>query len=555
MNKIIRCAIYTRKSTEEGLEQDFNSLDAQREAGESYIKSQKHEGWEILLEKYDDGGYSGGNIERPGLKQLMADIAAGKIDIVVVYKVDRLSRSLCDFAKLIEIFDTNKVSFVSVTQQFNTTTSMGRLTLNILLSFAQFEREVTGERIRDKFRASKEKGMWMGGFIPLGYNVKNRKLLVNEKEAELVKYIFSEYLKLGSVDKLRRKLEREGYRNKSWITAHGKPTGGGALSKMALYAILANLLYIGKVAHKNKGKVYDGQHAAIIDKEFFNKVQKKISSYRSPNSGKMQPTKYLLQGKCYDINNKLFTTTYTKKLSNSKSYGYYHNVHTNHRIGKAALDKIVIQAIQSSLVEERCWLEFLSDSPLLHRQQILYKLQQLIWNFNTFPHNLQLSIGKQIIERVTILNNSIAIRVSKNLDTLASHEIASPTVAPPIGDLIPDLNMAEDYLEITVPISFKQCGKRKIAFDQSGKVADIIQEDRSDMTMIKALTKSYRWNKLLESGEAKSITEIAALEGLDRCRVAKIINLIFLPPKMVTSILSGTQDPNLRMHHLLGKVS
>ena len=250
-----RCAIYTRKSSEEGLEQEFNSLDAQREACEAYVRSQRHEGWTALATRYDDGGISGGTLERPALQRLLADVRAGRLDLVVVYKVDRLTRSLADFAKIVEIFDAAGVSFVSVTQQFNTTTSMGRLTLNMLLSFAQFEREVTGERIRDKVAASKRKGMWMGGTVPLGYDVRDRKLVVNEAEAATVRRIYADYLALGSVRVLEERLGAEGVVGKS-----GRPLGRGALFHM-----LRNRVYRGEVA--DKGVVYPGEHAAIVDAE------------------------------------------------------------------------------------------------------------------------------------------------------------------------------------------------------------------------------------------------------------------------------------------------
>jgi site-specific DNA recombinase len=246
----IRCAIYTRKSSEEGLEQSFNSLHAQREACEAYVLSQRHEGWQLLATKYDDGGFSGGNMERPGLRKLLDDIASKKIDTVVVYKVDRLTRALSDFARIVETFDQQGVSFVSVTQQFNTTTSMGRLTLNVLLSFAQFEREVTGERIRDKVAASKKKGMWMGGHVPKGYDWIDRQLVVNPEEAEAVQKIFLGYLKWRCVRRLSEDLKRSGIRSKEWISATGRKRGGAILSRGSLYHTLNNPIYIGKVAHQ-----------------------------------------------------------------------------------------------------------------------------------------------------------------------------------------------------------------------------------------------------------------------------------------------------------------
>ena len=261
MKPPIRCAIYTRKSSEEGLEQSFNSLDAQREACEAYIKSQHHEGWQAIATQYDDGGFSGGNMERPALKQLMADIHAGKVSVVVVYKVDRLTRSLADFAKIVEQFDKSGVSFVSVTQQFNTTTSMGRLTLNVLLSFAQFEREVTGERIRDKIAASKKKGMWMGGTVPLGYTAQDRKLVVNEPEAATVRTIFNEFLRLGSVHRLQQWLRENNIKSRS----------GNHFFRGPLYTILRNPHCLGLIKHKKDS--YPGEHQAIIHRETWDKVQ------------------------------------------------------------------------------------------------------------------------------------------------------------------------------------------------------------------------------------------------------------------------------------------
>ena len=245
-----RCAIYTRKSSEEGLEQEFNSLQAQSEACEAYIRSQRHEGWVLARTRYDDGGFSGGNMERPALQQLLADIQGGRIDIIVVYKVDRLTRSLADFARLVEIFDAQGVSFVSVTQQFNTTSSMGRLTLNVLLSFAQFEREVTGERIRDKIAASKKKGMWMGGNVPLGYDASERSLAVNPAEAETVRCIFALYRELGCVRRVKEEAERLGLSTKRSTTANGTERGGRSFSRGHIYHLLSNSIYIGEIAHK-----------------------------------------------------------------------------------------------------------------------------------------------------------------------------------------------------------------------------------------------------------------------------------------------------------------
>ena len=269
---IFRCAIYTRKSSDEGLEQEFNSLDAQREACEAYIVSQRHAGWTALPDLYDDGGLSGGTMERPALQRLLADVRAGKVQIIVVYKVDRLTRSLADFAKIVDVLDAHDASFVSVTQQFNTTTSMGRLTLNMLLSFAQFEREIAGERIRDKIAASKAKGMWMGGNVPLGYDVRDRKLIVNPTEAESVRMIFRRYAELGSVALLKAELDLLGVVSKRREGAGGFLSGGKPFSRGALYLLLQNRLYRGEIAHK--GNVYPGQHQAIVDVELWQVVQR-----------------------------------------------------------------------------------------------------------------------------------------------------------------------------------------------------------------------------------------------------------------------------------------
>src|SRR6266852_5903092 len=277
--RVLRCAVYTRKSSEHGLEQDFNSLDAPREAGEAYIKSQAHEGWKCLKTRYDDGGLSGGTLERPALQSLLADLRTRKVDVVVVYKVDRLTRSLADFAKLVELFEAHGVSFVSVTQQFNTTTSMGRLTLNVLLSFAQFEREIAGERIRDKFAASRRKGMWMGGTIPLGYEVRDRKLIINEEGADRVRLIFRQYLVLGCVSRLRADLDRRGIRSKQRVLTSGRTLGGCFFGRGALYHLLKNRIYRGEVVHK--GTTYPGEHKAIVEEELWNAVQARLADNRT----------------------------------------------------------------------------------------------------------------------------------------------------------------------------------------------------------------------------------------------------------------------------------
>lgn len=317
------CAIYTRKSSEEGLEQDFNSLDAQREACAAFITSQKAEGWVAIKEHYDDGGFSGGNTERPGLQRLLDDIQSGKVNIVVVYKIDRLTRSLMDFSKLVEVFDKHSVTFVSVTQSFNTTTSMGRLTLNVLLSFAQFEREVTGERIRDKIAASKKKGMWMGGARPTGYDIKDKQLIINIEEADLIRLIFEKYLELGCVRRLKRHLDFEGIRSKHWMSRKGHSHGGAPFSRGILYQILKNPVYAGKVRHKEK--IYDGQHQAIISCDLWGAVQQKLAEGAISEPGKKKPAVIgnWLKGKLFDCDGNFYSPVFTSR--GVKQYRYYTN--------------------------------------------------------------------------------------------------------------------------------------------------------------------------------------------------------------------------------------
>jgi site-specific DNA recombinase len=317
---IKRCAIYTRKSSEEGLEQEFNSLDAQYESCLAYVTSQKAEGWIPIKGRYDDGGFSGGNLERPGLRQLMADIEAGKVDTVVVYKIDRLTRSLMDFAKLVEVFDRHGVTFVSITQSFNTTTSMGRLTLNVLLSFAQFEREVTGERIRDKIAASKKKGMWMGGFAPVGYNIADKKLVMDPESAPLVQMLFERYHALGCVSALKRELDREGITSRVWSSSTGLQHGGASFSRGILYKILRNPVYIGQISHK--GIIYEGQHEAIIGNELWNNVQAQMVGHAARSRGRASvPMAELLKGKIFDPDGRPYSPTYTSK--GNRRYRYY----------------------------------------------------------------------------------------------------------------------------------------------------------------------------------------------------------------------------------------
>lgn len=317
-----RCAVYCRVSTDERLSQEFNSIDAQKEAGQAYIVSQRTEGWSPVAVDYDDGGFSGGNMERPALKRLMIDIEKGMIDIVVVYKIDRLTRSLADFSKMVEVFERQKVSFVSVTQQFNTTTSMGRLMLNVLLSFAQFEREVTGERIRDKIAASKRKGMWMGGVPPMGYDVDKRQLVINESEAAVVRRIFEDMLTIGSPTQIAANLTQEGITTKAWTTRDGQARAGARIDKKFLHKLLRNRIYLGEIGHK--GSWFPGAHEAIIDKVLWDKVHEiltKDGHQRSVETKTRSRTDALLRGLLYAPTGERMYPTYAKK--NGRMYRYY----------------------------------------------------------------------------------------------------------------------------------------------------------------------------------------------------------------------------------------
>jgi site-specific DNA recombinase len=335
----VRCAIYTRKSSEEGLEQEFNSLQAQREACEAFINSQRHEGWVSLPAAYDDGGFSGATMERPALQRLLADIIAERVNTIVVYKIDRLTRSLADFAKIVEILDARGASFVSVTQQFNTTTSMGRLTLNILLSFAQFEREVIGERIRDKIAASKRKGMWMGGVPPLGYRAEDRKLVVIDSEAEIVRAMFRRYVELGSVRLLKEELEARGIKSKAWATASGRIIGGKPFSRGALYLILRNRTYLGAIVHN--GQSHPGEHTPIIDELLWDAAQTRLASNTAErNSATRIRQPSLLTGMLFDCSGNSMTPTHAVKKGRRYRYYVSRPLITNQRDGGKALSNL-----------------------------------------------------------------------------------------------------------------------------------------------------------------------------------------------------------------------
>ena len=352
IKKLVRCRIYTRKSTEDGLEQEYNSLDAQYDACTAYALSQRHEGWTVTNDRYDDGGFSGGTLVRPRLKRLLADVEAGKVDIILLYKIDRLTRSLSDFAKIVEILDGKGASLVSITQSFNTTTSMGRLTLNMLLSFAQFEREVTGERIRDKIYASKRKGIWMGGPVPLGYDVVERKLVVNDQEAEQVRAIMRMYLAVNSVPELVELLARNGTHTKIQHRKDGETKGGVHFKRGNLYYLLSNRIYRGMIVHK--GEAFDGEHAAIVSEELWNEVRAKLAKQgQGGSSRKVSPKTGALAGLIYEGEGRAMVLTHTQK--GNRRFHYYANRYetlgdsTARRVSARDIEDIVVGQLSQTL--------------------------------------------------------------------------------------------------------------------------------------------------------------------------------------------------------------
>jgi len=407
----VRCAIYTRKSSEEGLDMEFNSLDAQREACAAYVLSQKPEGWVAVADRYDDGGISGGTLERPALKRLIADIEFGKVDVVVVYKIDRLSRSLMDFAKLVEVFERRGVTFVSVTQSFNTTTSMGRLTLNILLSFAQFEREVIGERIRDKVAASRRKGMWMGGYVPLGYRVENRKLLVNEEEAASVRLIFERFVKLGSIKLLMRELQAAGIRSRR----------GYMLDKGALYKLLNNRVYIGEAVHK--GEAYPGEHEAIISADLWQRARAIMGESPRMRANKTRLSgPSLLRGLIFSPNGDAMSPSHTRK--GDRLYRYYVTQSVLKRgPGTCPVGRVPAAEIETAVIEQlrgflrapelivRTWMAAIRHDERITEAEVRDAFERLdsMWD-ELFPAE-QARIVQLLVERVDVKVDGIAIRL------------------------------------------------------------------------------------------------------------------------------------------------
>ncbi|MFO1090602.1 MAG: recombinase family protein [Hyphomicrobiales bacterium] len=529
--KRFRCAIYTRKSTDEGLEQAFNSLDAQREACEAYVRSQAGLGWEVLATRYDDPAVSGGTMDRPALKSLLEDIGAGSVDVVVVYKIDRLTRSLMDFARIVEVFDRHNVSFVSITQQFSTTTSMGRLTLNVLLSFAQFEREVTAERIRDKIAASKQKGLWMGGLPPLGYDVVNRGLVVNEAEAKAVRQIFGLYLKHRSVRRLKEVLDQEGVLTKG----HAAGVGGKPFSRGQLYRLLSNPVYVGQVAHK--GKVFAGQHKAIVDKPLWDEVQAllhNLAAERRTRTNSRHPS--VLTGLLFDETGDRLSPSHAVK--GGRRYRYYisHRLMTKTdaggwRLPAADLERIVCRRVSLAL-EDRAWLIDVLGLKTLSPADLKTALAEagVLSAVLSSPHHAERRTGLMaVVSRITVEPGKVVISI--NTQELAQF----------LGLTHP---VEHGEVSLVCHISLRRRGVegRLIVADQSPPVVDA--------KLVEILTKAHRWAALLTTGKIESLEALAGSGGILASEVSRILPLAFLAPDVTEAILLGRQPIDLTAERL-----
>src|SRR6266481_2414520 len=514
-----RCAIYTRKSSEEGLEQEFNSLQAQREACEANISSEGHEGWALARTRYDDGGFSGGNIERPALQRLLADIEAGRVDVVVVYKVDRLTRSLADFTRLVEIFDAQGVSFVSVTQQFNTTSSMGRLTLNVLLSFAQFEREVTGERIRDKIAASKKKGMWMGGNVPLGYDASERTLIINPAEAETVRCIFVLYGELGCVRRVKQEADRLGLRTKRSTTANGTERGGKPFSRGHIYRLLSNPIYTGEIAHK--GELYPGQHRALIDTETWTAVRDRLAANVTNHRRKAHATEpSLLAGVLVDARGERFTPSHAVKKG--RRYRYYVSgaliaeAGTDRaqgwRLPAQEIEDAVIRVLTDTLTSPAMLLERFGTAGITSNQtrNMCDRATRLATALNRSPAQ-RAKVVRDLIEKVVIGENAITIRIRRCA-------LSGGAVAPPSSE-----SPSDSSIELTAAVALS-CRGVEMRLVLPGVA---IQNDRSkcDPTLIKAIARGRAWFEELAAGRARSLRELAERDGITRRYVRRLVDL------------------------------
>jgi DNA invertase Pin-like site-specific DNA recombinase len=540
----VRCAIYTRKSSEEGLEQEFNSLQAQREACEAFIASQRHEGWVCLGTRYEDGGFSGATIDRPGLQRLLADIAAGRVNTIVVYKIDRLTRSLADFAKIVEILDARGASFVSVTQQFNTTTSMGRLTLNILLSFAQFEREVIGERIRDKIAASKKKGMWMGGIPPLGYCAQDGKLVMIESEAEIVRIIFRRYAELGSVRLLKDELEARGIKSKSWTTASGRLIEGKPFSRGALYLMLQNRLHRGEIVHK--GLSHPGAHTPIIDQPLWDAVQAQLATNtaeRNSSTRTSQPS--LLAGMLFDGDGNRITPTHATKKGTRYRYYVSRPLITDDQTDRSAALRIPAAEIEQAVTSRmRQWLvdpgsvyqaARLVDPPAQRRP--IARAGEIGKSWSELPAIRQRAFLTALIERIDVGADRIDIHFRPTRLGMLLDIAATP------------LPSATDETQIlSVSIELRRSG-REIKMLIEG--TDPFATAKPDERLIKLLIKARRFNATLVGSDGVPFAALVKRDGVSPSYFTRLVRLSYLAPDITQAILDGRQPRDLTADKLL----
>src|SRR5712672_717596 len=503
--KPVRCAIYTRVSTEHGLDQEFNSLDAQYEAASAYIKSQAHVGWTLIRSRYDDGGYSGGSTDRPDLQRLLDDIRARRIDIIVVYKVDRLTRSLADFAKLVELFDSHGVSFVSVTQQFNTTTSMGRLTLNVLLSFAQFEREVTSERIRDKIAASKRKGLWVGGPLPLGYEMKDGKIAVVEDEAERVRLIYQRYLELGGVNALVRDLREKDIRTKIRLRATGATHGGIPFERGSLFYLLRNRFYIGEVKYKDE--ILPGEQPAIMDRQLFDAVQQKLTDQWSHRNHAKTKSDHLLTGLLYDdAGHRMIPTHATKagiryryyaSLPHLKGESKTVSVGSVSRIPATDVENIIVKSVNEHLDAQH-------DQPS-----------------SSSAHADKCGVIAEQVVRIDVHKDRLMVRFKSTGTEEGFHStdgelLSIPWQKPP----------SRKSRQILIPLGVSRNEVRPTRIERRAR-------------LVNAIARGRRWLDEIVSGSATDIEQIATRQKCSVRQVNMTISLAFLAPDLVKAAVEG----------------
>ena len=536
-NAIRRCAVYTRKSSEEGLERDFNSLHAQREASEAFIKSQQGEGWKLVKTAYDDGGLSGGNMERPALQRLLEDIRHGLIDIVVVYKVDRLTRSLADFAKMVEVFDAQGVSFVAVTQQFNTTTSMGRLTLNVLLSFAQFEREVTGERIRDKIAASKRKGIWMGGCPSIGYDVCDRRLVVNQAEAATVRQIYQRYLKTGSVPQLKKDLDRNGVVSKLRVSRKGIRSGGQSFSRGALYELLSNPIYVGEIRHKRER--HPGQHEAILERNLWEKVQKRLRDRTDrPTAPRTKVSPSPLAGKVFDETGEpLYVQAAVKDRRRYRYYvsralvrGSRMEGQRGWRVPGAELERAVAIAARSILDDKAAILEALQVAGMGDADINSVFSTVAEWRERLLAERERSTALVELVEKAVLTDEGIRLGLKM------------PVSCGGQGD---PLRKALQLFRF-VPLKVKRRGVEMRLIINGGD-----EPKNPDPALLKAFARARGWFEELASGRVRSLVEIARREGLAKRYVTRLTKLAFVSPAFVEAIVEGEASTSMNLQMLM----